>query len=230
MTTATQKRQRAWYVKNRKRVLAKMAARYKNNPGPQRERTRAAYWADRASAAEYHRRYRADNQRRIRARKRAHYRRNRVKILAKYAIRYAAKRDHYKAKSMASYRALVRTPDGRQAVNARNRAWVRKNRRKVLTAKRALYRRDRDQRIAAQRLYRQRNREKVRARKIVATALLSGRLIRRPCEVCGSIKSEAHHNDYRRPLSVRWFCRKHHAEQHRLRRSRGRSTLAGVAP
>lgn len=38
---------------------------------------------------------------------------------------------------------------------------------------------------------------------------------RKPCEVCGDPNAEAHHDDYNRPLEVRWLCFKHHREWHR---------------
>jgi hypothetical protein len=46
-------------------------------------------------------------------------------------------------------------------------------------------------------------------------ALRSGKISRQPCESCGSQKSQAHHDDYSKPLDVRWLCAKHHAEHHR---------------
>ena len=55
-----------------------------------------------------------------------------------------------------------------------------------------------------------------RAHVAVYRAVKSGALIREPCEVCGDPKSEGHHDDYSKPLEVRWLCRKHHAEIHRL--------------
>lgn len=42
-----------------------------------------------------------------------------------------------------------------------------------------------------------------------------GKLIPQPCEVCGSTVVEKHHDDYARPLVVRWFCRYHHRRLHR---------------
>lgn len=45
-------------------------------------------------------------------------------------------------------------------------------------------------------------------------AARKGLLEKQPCEVCGSCKVEMHHADYTKPLSVNWFCRKHHAEHH----------------
>lgn len=38
---------------------------------------------------------------------------------------------------------------------------------------------------------------------------------RKPCEVCGA-KAEAHHDDYNKPLEVRWLCFKHHREWHKI--------------
>lgn len=37
---------------------------------------------------------------------------------------------------------------------------------------------------------------------------------RKPCEICGE-KAEAHHDDYGKPLEVRWLCFKHHREWHK---------------
>ncbi len=49
----------------------------------------------------------------------------------------------------------------------------------------------------------------------VAKAIKSGALVRQPCEVCGAEKVDAHHDDYSKPLDVRWLCRKHHLHHHR---------------
>lgn len=56
--------------------------------------------------------------------------------------------------------------------------------------------------------------EKARAREVVRYALVTGDLIKEPCSVCGDVKSEAHHEDYTKPLDVVWFCRYHHMEHH----------------
>ena len=52
--------------------------------------------------------------------------------------------------------------------------------------------------------------ERVAAHRAVAKALRNGTLIKKPCEVCGDTNSEAHHNDYSKPLDVKWLCIKHH--------------------
>jgi hypothetical protein len=58
------------------------------------------------------------------------------------------------------------------------------------------------------------------AHKAVATAVLHGILMRRPCEECGAEANvHAHHHDYARPLDVQWLCATHHKAEHRRARS-----------
>lgn len=33
-----------------------------------------------------------------------------------------------------------------------------------------------------------------------------GKLVRRPCALCGSADSQMHHEDYSKPLDVTWLC------------------------
>ena len=40
-----------------------------------------------------------------------------------------------------------------------------------------------------------------------------GKLIPQPCEVCGD-KAQKHHDDYSKPLQVRWLCRWCHTQLH----------------
>lgn len=56
---------------------------------------------------------------------------------------------------------------------------------------------------------------KRQARDLVKAAIKYKRLVRLPCEVCGELKSQAHHEDYNAPLEVRFLCEKHHKELHR---------------
>lgn len=60
-----------------------------------------------------------------------------------------------------------------------------------------------------------RNTEKRRAHNLVAKAVKRGILVKKPCEVCATEPAEAHHDDYTKPLEVRWLCEKHHGEHHR---------------
>ena len=51
------------------------------------------------------------------------------------------------------------------------------------------------------------------ARQEVLKALRKRILIKKPCEVCGELRVEAHHDDYSKPLEVIWLCKKHHEER-----------------
>lgn len=64
------------------------------------------------------------------------------------------------------------------------------------------------------RKYRLANPDKYKAQSAVNNALRSGKLTRQPCEQCGDVKSQGHHDDYSKPLDVRWLCFTHHREHH----------------
>lgn len=64
--------------------------------------------------------------------------------------------------------------------------------------------------------------EKQAAKSEVMKALRSARLVRQPCEVCagsptasdGRSLVHAHHEDYSKPLQVRWLCQRCHHREH----------------
>jgi hypothetical protein len=64
------------------------------------------------------------------------------------------------------------------------------------------------------------NPEKILAHNTVNRAITNGILIREPCEICGDKKTEAHHDDYSKPLDVRWLCSKHHKAWHKNNRNK----------
>lgn len=102
--------------------------------------------------------------------------------------------------------ALLATPEGLNAERARGRDKYAR-----------LYAKPRPPTLGKREVQRQwitRNPEKRAAHNAVTYALKSGRLVRQPCEVCNDPKSEAHHDDYSKPLVVRWLCKPHHAEHH----------------
>lgn len=121
---------------------------------------------------------------------------NKCKECTKKDVRenYSRNREHYleyeRQRAMQPHRvagreAYAQTPQGRAAVNRAKRAYLERN-----PIKRA-------------------------ARVMAGNAIRDGRIKRAPCEVCGNAKAQAHHDDYGRPLDVRWLCTRHHAEWHR---------------
>lgn len=66
-------------------------------------------------------------------------------------------------------------------------------------------------------IFRAKNPDKYKAHLGVSNALKCGRVVRQPCELCGEVKSVAHHGDYSRPLAVVWLCYVCHAAVHNQR-------------
>ena len=99
--------------------------------------------------------------------------------------RDAARYPKEKERRAELMRAYVATPEGKEIVRKAHLRWIKRN-----SQKRA-------------------------AHVIVGNAIRDGELVKKRCEVCGAEKVDAHHDDYSKPLDVRWLCRKHHAEHHR---------------
>jgi hypothetical protein len=57
--------------------------------------------------------------------------------------------------------------------------------------------------------------KKKRARRRLHHAIEKGRILRGPCESCGTPDAEGHHDDYDKPLDVRWLCPRCHGAEHR---------------
>jgi ribosomal protein S27AE len=68
--------------------------------------------------------------------------------------------------------------------------------------------------IRYQRKRRKKYPEKYIAYCAVNNAVRDGRLKKEKCEKCGDVDTQAHHDDYSKPLDVRWLCRKCHLDEH----------------
>jgi len=62
--------------------------------------------------------------------------------------------------------------------------------------------------------YRQKYPKKYKAHQVVNYAIKSKRLFNQPCEICGKNETHGHHDDYDKPLNVRWLCAEHHHQWH----------------
>lgn len=64
--------------------------------------------------------------------------------------------------------------------------------------------------------YRAKYPNKYKAHNLVNNAIKHKKLFKMPCEVCGSEdRLNAHHDDYLKPLNIRWLCSVHHHQWHR---------------
>lgn len=64
--------------------------------------------------------------------------------------------------------------------------------------------------------YRKLNPNKYKAHTIVNNAIRSGKLFTEGCESCGADDpTHAHHDDYNKPLNVRWLCPLCHSQWHK---------------
>ena len=65
------------------------------------------------------------------------------------------------------------------------------------------------------RLYNQAHPDRTAAVAAVQHAKYTGKLAPQPCEVCGATERiQGHHDDYSKPLDVRWLCAIHHKAVH----------------
>ncbi len=68
------------------------------------------------------------------------------------------------------------------------------------------YRKDPIKRRAVLLAYALRHPEKIRARAAINQQVRIGKVKRGNCESCGAERAQAHHDDYSKPLDVRWLC------------------------
>lgn len=84
----------------------------------------------------------------------------------------------------------------------------------IYSGKKAWSRRDPGLPPSPQLRWAEANREKLKSQAAVRVALRQKKLTRGKCEICGSLRVDAHHDDYSKPLEVRWLCRRHHQQWH----------------
>ena len=98
---------------------------------------------------------------------------------------------------------------------------VQKNREANIDYYRA-YDRARGNRMTAEDIRKQRARhpEWARAHRAVSKAKIRKGLKPLPCEICGTTEHiHAHHDDYSKPLEIRWLCALHHKQVHKEMRA-----------
>lgn len=136
------------------------------------------------------------------------------------------KSEEAKARKAAKMREWRQTPEGKaaQAERQRKRRKTPEGREKAdkKTKNWWLSARGRERKKEYDSAYRNDplNKVKIAARKIVGIAVSAGILIRMPCTECGDLETQAHHNDYFKPLDVEWLCRKCHMGKYHSQESK----------
>ncbi len=111
-----------------------------------------------------------------------------------------------------------------ERVRSWGRRWRAKNIASISIRKRKWRIENREKEREHNRRYRLKHPERAKARRAAQTAIRQGLLEIGPCENCGlehveglpRRPIEAHHEDYGRPLEVRWLCRACHTKTHGL--------------
>lgn len=126
-------------------------------------------------------------------------------------------------------RAYWARPENRERKRAKDKRYYEKHKQEFLEKTRAYilthpeqrketckryYRNHKDKESLRMKKYLENNQEKYNAHLIVRQAVRNNELEPQPCEVCGETKTEAHHDDYNKPLEVRWLCHKCHMAYH----------------
>ena len=110
-------------------------------------------------------------------------------------------RDYYKA--------------NREKKLAYQREHYQKNKERICEYNHEYGQKNKEQIAESKRAYRTTFPNKATAHAMVNNAIKRNTLIKQPCEICGSIEHvNAHHDDYLKPLSVRWLCMSHHRAWH----------------
>lgn len=99
-------------------------------------------------------------------------------------------------------------------IYAKKREWMISHPEEVKKYQKDYYNRHTERAKESSSKWIEKNKEKRAAHMEVLYALRRGIMSRQPCEVCGAEKAEAHHDDYSKPLEVRWLCHKCHIRSH----------------
>ena len=128
-----------------------------------------------------------------------------------YRARKKAKMCEWTKANKGYYKKRDSTPE-RKAQKARAQARYRRKMKSL-----GLYKFHRGDRTAQTKRWLSKPENKIKrdAHLKVFEAIKKSLLKKLPCEVCNIFPAHAHHDDYNKPLDVRWLCTRHHYEHHK---------------
>ena len=113
------------------------------------------------------------------------------------------------------YQILHRNYICRKCRREWQRKWVEDNPEKAKLINRKTHERNVEKKREYHIGYVRENRVKRNAQNMARYNKRMGRIDQKPCLVCGLLPSEMHHDDYSKPLEVKWLCPMHHRRVHR---------------
>lgn len=96
------------------------------------------------------------------------------------------------------------------------RRWVERNPELCRIRSKEYKKRNLEKIGAYNRKYRQENKKAFLAYNTIQKALRKNKIQKLSCEICNNPKVHAHHDDYEKPLEIRWLCPKHHRKLHKF--------------
>ena len=147
------------------------------------------------------------NKEMLKDRSQKHYRENKVKINERTSV---YKKAHPEKHNMLDKEYYKRNKEVLRERRIKNRDDIRRKGREYV-------RKNKDRCRASAKQWSDNNPEKRRAHDKVSKAVRKGVLVPpSECEKCGEdrLQIDAHHEDYSRPLDVKWLCRSCHKEIH----------------
>lgn len=103
----------------------------------------------------------------------------------------------------------------KECKNKNRQEWKKLNRNKDLNYHPDYIKKERDKACLYQASYNKKFPERGKAHGTVNRKIGNGSIERQPCEICGCEMVDAHHDDYSKPLAIRWLCKSHHTQLHR---------------
>lgn len=121
----------------------------------------------------------------------------------------------------------------------KNKEWAKKNKEHLIKYRSLYYDKNKNTLLKKSKLYYEKNKKRMMKQskerkkellktdygkqqskcwKLIERLIKQGKLKRKPCLICGNLRSQAHHEDYAKPKEITWLCNKHHRELHRKRR------------
>ncbi len=114
--------------------------------------------------------------------------------------------------------------ENKEHILPRIRIYQEENKEKIKKKQRERPRTEKTRRlnIINRKIHNKRHPVRCKARNWASRQRKIGNIIRKPCVICGNIKTDAHHENYNFPFWILWICTYHHIWYHSMRKELNR--------